>query len=130
VRRGEYTPTVASGHNFSVSIDILNSGWAWLHKPRDARLMLRTRATTHVYDLSNGGHQKLATGDPNPALGHGGAPPAQTFEVRLAIPAPDVPAPDAPQRIPYAVKLTSSRNGVNVFDENTGENNLGMSTTV
>jgi hypothetical protein len=52
-------------------------------------------------------------------------PPAGTYSVRLAI-----PDPHAPNRIPYAVKLASLRDGVNVFDGATGENKLGVSDTV
>ena len=48
-----------------------------------------------------------------------------TYSLRLAI-----PDPDAPRRIPYAVKLATLRGGTNVFDGPTGENDLGVSIKV
>ena len=125
VTRVEYTPTVASGQSFSVTIDIANSGWARLHKPRDAKLVLRSGSTTHVYDLSAGATKSWAPGTTTQISVTAAPPPAGTYGVRLAI-----PDPDAPTQIPYAVKLASLRGGVNVFDGSTGENNLGVSITV
>ena len=37
VKRVEYTPAVASGEKFSVTIDVANSGWARLQKSRTAQ---------------------------------------------------------------------------------------------
>jgi hypothetical protein len=125
VTRVEYTPTVASGQSFSVTIDIANSGWARLHKPRDAKLVLRSGSTTYVYDLSAGATKSWVPGTTTQISVTAAPPPAGTYGVRLAI-----PDPDAPTRIPYAVKLASLRGGVNVFDGSTGENNLGVSITV
>ncbi len=127
----DYTLTVAAGQSFSVAIDISNSGWARFQRPPDAaqqrvaKLVLRSGTTTHVYDLSNGVTREWAPGTTTQLSVTTPAPPAGTYEVRLAI-----PDPDAPTHVPYAVKMASLRNGVNVFDENTGENNLGVSITV
>ena len=58
---------------------------------------------------------------------------AGTYSVRLAIPDPDVPTnlpENSLRRISYAVKLASLRNGTNVFDANTGENDLGVTIMV
>jgi hypothetical protein len=131
VTRVEYTPTVASGQNFSVTIDILNSGWARLHKPRRARLVLRNESTPpQSYDLLAG---ETETWAPETTTRLSASEPAPitpgTYSVRLAIPDPDVPD-DAPTYIPNAVRLASLRDGVNVFDGNTGDNNLGVSITV
>jgi hypothetical protein len=125
VTRVEYTPTVASGQNISVSIDIENSGWARLHRPRRARLVLRSGSTRRVYTLSAGATKNWAPGTTTRISVSAAPPPAGTYGVRLWI-----PDPDAPARIPYAVKLASRRGGVNVFDEGTGENNLGVSIIV
>ena len=125
VLRVEYTPTVGAGQNFSVRIDIKNSGWARLHKPRSAKLVLRSEATRHVYGLSAGATKNWAPGTTTRISVTAAPPVAGTYQVRLAI-----PDPDAPKRIPYAVKLASKRGGVNVFDSSTGENNLGVSITV
>lgn len=125
VTRVEYSPTVASGQNFSVTIDIANSGWARLHKRRNAKLVLRKGSTVHVYPLANGATENWAPGTTTRISATAAPPPAGTYGVRLAI-----PDPDAPTRTPYAVKLASKRGGVSVFDEGTGENNLGISITV
>lgn len=125
VKRVEYTKTVTAGQNFTVLIDIENSGWARLHKPRNAQLVLRSGSTVHRYSLSDGATRDWEPGKTKRISATKPAPPAGTYSVRLAI-----PDPDAPTRIPYAVKLASRRGGVNVFDGNTGENNLGVSITV
>ncbi|MDF2049316.1 DUF4832 domain-containing protein [Arthrobacter sp. Cr_A7] len=125
VTRVEYTPTVAPGQNFTVSVDILNSGWARLHKHRDAQLVLRKGSTTHVYPLSNGATETWKPGTTTQISVTDTAPPTGTYELRLTI-----PDPDAPTRILYAVKLASQRCGVNIFDASTAENDLGISMTV
>ncbi len=139
VTRVEYTQTVAPGQNFSVTIDVANSGSARLHKPRKAKLALRSGSTKHVYDLSVGETENWAPGTTTRISVTEAPPPPGTYSVRLAIPDPDVPDPDpdpdipdpyARARIAYAVKLASLRDGVNVFDESTGENDLGVSVTV
>ncbi len=58
------------------------------------------------------------------------APPPGTYEVRLWIPDPDLPAGYPMAKITYAVKLATKRNSANVFDPCTGENNLCVSITV
>jgi hypothetical protein len=131
VTRVEYTPTVASGQSFSVTIDIANSGWARLHKPRKAKLVLRSESTTHVYDLSAGATESLAPGTPPTQISVTEAPPpVGTYSVRLWILDPDVPSGATKAKIEYAVKLATKRNGDKVFDPNTGENDLGVSITV
>lgn len=125
VTRVEYTPAVAPGQSFSVTIDILNSGWARLHKHRDAQLVLRQGSTTRAYPLSNGATDSWEPGTTTQVSVTDTPPPAGTYEVWVAI-----PDPDAPTRIPYAVKLASQRSGVNIFDASTGENSLGISITV
>jgi hypothetical protein len=121
VKRVAYTQTVTPGQMFSVTIDVENSGWARLEKPRDAKLVLRSGSRTYVYGLSAGATKNWAPGTTTRMSVTAVAPPAKTYNVRLAI-----PDPDAPSRIPYAVKLASLRGGANVFDANTGENNLGL----
>ena len=120
-----YANSCGSGEKFSVTIDIANSGWARLHKPRTAKLVLRSGSTTHAYTLSAGATKNWAPGTTTRISVTAAPPPAGTYSVRLAI-----PDPHAPNRIPYAVKLASLRGGVNVFDANTGENKLGVSITV
>jgi hypothetical protein len=126
VTRVEYTPTVAAGGTFTVEIDIVNSGWAKLHRPRTAKVVLRSGASSTSYTPSNSGTSGWAPGTTTTLVVTASAPStAGTYSIRLAI-----PDPDAPARIPYAVKLASLRNGVNVFDPTYGENNLGVSITV
>jgi hypothetical protein len=127
VKRVAYTPTVAvaSGQKLSVTIDIQNSGWARLHKPREAKLVLRSRSATKTYRLSAGATKNWAPGTTTQISVTAAPPPAGTYSVRLAI-----PDPNAPKRIPYAIKLASLRGGVNVFDGTTGENSLGVSINV
>ena len=143
VKRVEYTPTVAAGGSFTVMIDIENSGWAKLHKPRTAEVVLRSSSTPpQRYTPSNSATAEWApappdamTSPPTTRLTLTDAAPTTpgTYSVRLAIPDPDVPtdlAEDDPTRISYAVKLASLREGKNVFDANTGENDLGATITV
>lgn len=113
VTRVEYTPTVAASESFSVRIDILSSGWARLHKPRKAKLVLRSGSVAlPPYDAQSGGETELwAPGTTTQISFTGAPPPAGTYEVRLAI-----PDPDAPERISYAVRLASLRNNMKVFD--------------
>lgn len=125
VKRVDYTPAVASGHNFSVTIDIANSGWARLPRPREAKLVLRSGQAARVYGPSNGATRDWAPGTTTLVSVTAAPPPAGIYEVRLAI-----PDPGAPVHIPYAVKLASLRGGANVFDGSTGENILGISLTV
>jgi hypothetical protein len=128
VKRVAYTPTVTatSGEKFTVMMDIENSGWASLPKPRDAKLVLRSGSTTSVYRLSAGTTKNWAPGTTTQiSVTAAAPPPIGTYSVRLAI-----PDPNAPKQIPYAVKLASLRGDVNVFDNRTGENDLGVSITV
>ena len=121
----QYTPVVAAGQDFSVTINILHSGWARLHKPRRAKLVLRSGSEMHPFDLLNDKTERWAPGTATQISFTGAPPPAGTYSVRLAI-----PDPDKPDAILYAVRLASMRGGANVFDESTGENNLGVSITV
>lgn len=125
VKRVEYTPTVAPGGRFSVTVDIRNGGWARLHKSRNAKLVLRSGSTTYAYPLSASATNTWKPGDTIRISAAAAPPPRGTYSVRLAI-----PDPHAPDRIPYAVKLASLRGGVNVFDGATGDNKLGVSITV
>jgi hypothetical protein len=132
VTRVEYTPTAAAGGPFTVLVDVANTGWARLHKPRDAKLVLRSGSTTQVYPLSAGTVASWAPGTTTRVSVTGTAPAAGTYSVRLWIPDPDAPSGGtyAQTRIDYAVKLASLRGGANVFDGANGENNLGVSITV
>jgi hypothetical protein len=62
VKRVEYTPTIASGEKFMVTIDIANSGWARLHKSRTAKLILRSGSTKYTYPLSASATKNWAPG--------------------------------------------------------------------
>jgi hypothetical protein len=125
VTRVEYTPTVSAGQPFTVLVDIHNTGWARLHKPRTAKLVLRSGATTYVYDFGSGATQSWAPNTTTRLSVSAVAPPAGTYSIRLWI-----PDPDNTSKIDYAVKLASQRGGANVFDGTNGENNLGVSMTV
>ena len=127
VTRVEYTPTVAAGQTFQVRVDVENTGWAKLHKPRQANLVLRNGSTTHVHNVPSGAGAvaSWAPGQTTTISVDAPAPSAGTYSVRLWI-----PDPDAPSWIPYAVKLATKRNNANVFDATTGENKLGVSITV
>ena len=153
VTRVEYPETVSAGETFSVAVDVVNTGWARLHKPRDAKLMLRNGATSHgPYTFSDGPPvsnwapgQPAATITATIAAGGDPPPPPGTYEVRLWIPDLDfldflerenLKPDDYPEaNINYAVKLATKRNdangdSVNVFDQTTAENDLGVKITV
>jgi hypothetical protein len=124
----EYTKTVSAGDTFSVTVDVENNGWARLHKPRDAKLVLRNGATPPLdpYTFSGGPVSNWAPGTTTRISVSDSAPPPGTYSVWLWI-----PDPDAPSRIPYAVKLATLRDdGKNVFDQTTGENDLGVEIEV
>jgi hypothetical protein len=137
VKRVEYTPNVAPGGSFTVVIDIENTGWAKLHKPRTAEVVLRAGGTPpERYTPSNNATAEWApapdTMTPPPTtrleLTDDAPMTAGTYSVRLAIHDPDAPAEAFP--FPYSVKLASKRNGVRLFDANTGENDLGVTIKV
>jgi hypothetical protein len=125
VVRVEYPQTVGAGQSFTVHVDIYNSGWARLHKPRTAKLVLRgPSVVTHT--PANSATNGWAPGSTTRLTVTANAPATTgSYQLRLAI-----PDPFAPSKIPYAVKLASKRGGANVFDAATGENNLGVSITV
>jgi hypothetical protein len=130
VKRVEYTQNVAPGGSFTVVIDIENSGWAKLHKPRTAEVVLRADGIPpERYTPSNSATAEWAPapGTTTTRLELTDTAPITpgTYSVRLAI-----PDPDARERIAYAVKLASKRNGVRLFDANTGENDLGVTIEV
>jgi hypothetical protein len=124
VTRVVYTPSATPGGSFTVNVDVVNSGWAKLQKPREAKLVLRG-PTTQTYLPSNRATENWAPGQPITLSFTGTAPAAGVYSVRLAI-----PDPDAPTNKNYAIKLATVRNGVNVFETATGENNLGVSINV
>ena len=131
VTRVEYTPTVAAGQNYQVNIYIRNVGWARLHKPRDAKLVLRNGASTQIRDLVGGDVETWGPGETKQLSITAQAPSTPgTYRVRLWIPDPDLPAGYPTAKINYAVKLATKRNNANVFDQTTGENDLGVSITV
>jgi hypothetical protein len=126
VKRVEYTPTVASGGNFTVNIDIKNSGYSRLHRPRTAYIRLRSGST--VYEYTPQLKSATATWEPSQTVTvsyTGAAPPPGTYEVRLAIPDPY----NTSHRL-YDVKLATKRNGTNVYEAATGENNLDVDIIV
>jgi len=126
----EYTETFSAGETFSVAVDVKNTGWARLHKPRDAKLVLRNGGTPLEYTFSGGPVSNWAPGTPTTISVSDSAPPPGTYSVWLWIPDPDLPAGYPTAKINYAVKLATKRNNANVFDQTTGENDLGVSITV
>lgn len=140
VAKAEYTPTVSTGQRFTVTLDIKNTGWARLHKPRNAKLIFRQGSTPlpAPYVANSGGATvNWAPGVTTRVKYDHVAPPAGTYSLHLAIFDPDSPVDHGkpPARNPkwaydYAVKLASLRNGKNIFNAGTGENDLGITITV
>jgi hypothetical protein len=128
--------------------NVENTGWARLHKPRDAKLVLRNGATSHgPYTFSDGPPvSDWAPGQPAETItatvaagGDPPPPPPGTYRVRLWIPDPDLleflstaPNPEDYEKAKthYAVRLATLRDGVNVFDPDTAENDLGVEIEV
>jgi hypothetical protein len=125
VTRVAYSSAVAVGEPLEIVVDIANTGWARLHKPRQAKLVLRGTSVTHVYDVASGATADWAPGQTVRLAASAAVPSAGTYSLRLWI-----PDPDAPTRTGYAVRLASLRGGANVFDASTGENVLGASISV
>ena len=153
VTRVEYPETVSTGETFSVAVDVVNTGWARLHKPRIAKLVLRRNVAPpdpdkEVYVLDGGEVETWEPGDdPNQlSITEQEAPSTPgKYSVRLWIPDPDLKDNDPDKvlveqggqgvlpkaTINYAVKLATLRDGVNnVFDQTTGENDLGVEIEV
>lgn len=129
----EYASTVAAGQSFQVRVQVANTGWAKLHKPRQAKIVLRSGSLSYPFEIpevSGGAVASWAPGQTTLISVTACPPPPGTYKVRLWIPDPDVVDPDAPWRIPYAVKLATKHNGGNVFDPATGENDLGVEIEV
>lgn len=138
VERVAFPPRVAAGERVSVSIDVRNTGWARLHNPREAFVVLRSEGDALVAAGAIEGYGSLeGTVEGGAAVrdwAPGGTarlsvtferPPAGSYSVRLLIPEPgraDLRA--------YAVRLASLRDGVPVWDEATGENDLGVTIRV
>ena len=126
-----------------MTVDVKNTGWARLHKPRDAKLVLRNGGTPLEYTFSGGPVSNWAPGTKTTISVSDSAPPPGTYSVRLWIPDPDLleflsteEALSKPEdyydnaKTNYAVKLATLRNGDNVFDQTTGENDLGVEIEV
>jgi hypothetical protein len=146
----EYTKTVTLGQNFLVRVYLTNTGWAKLHKPRQAWLLLRNGSTVlPPYEFSSGDVASWAPGQPMTISVNAPAPSVGEYEVRLWIPDPDAvirdgegnPIPEVPvpvddqsadqkSRIAYSVKLATLRNGSSVFVPTSGENYLGAKIEV
>src|SRR5215217_1051919 len=152
VTRVEYPETVSAGDTFSVAVDVVNTGWARLHKPRIAKLVLRNVAPPdpdkEVYVLDGGKVETWEPGwepgdEPNQlSITEQEAPSTPgKYSARLWIPDPDLQDNDPDEvleaqggqgdlpkaTINYAVKLATLRDdGTNVFDQATGENDLGV----
>jgi|SRR5215211_1511667 len=153
VTRVEYPETVSAGDTFSVAVDVVNTGWARLHKPRIAKLVLRLVAPPdpdkEVYVLDGGKVETWEPGwepgdEPNQlSITEQEAPSTPgKYSARLWIPDPDLQDNDPDEvleaqgdlpkaTINYAVKLATLRDdGTNVFDQATGENDLGVEIEV
>ena len=147
VRSVEYPETVSAGETFRVAVDVVNTGWARLHKPRIAKLVLRHGAPPdpdkEVHDLDGGKVETWEPGDQPKQLSITTQAPSTPgkYSVRLWIPDPDLQDNDPDEvlevqedipkaTINYAVKLATLRNGANVFDQTTGENDLGVEIEV
>ena len=135
-----------------MAVDVVNTGWARLHKPRIAKLVLRNGAPPdpdkEVHELDGGKVETWEPGDEPKQLSITTQAPSTpgTYSVRLWIPDPDLQDNDPDEvlevqedipkaTINYAVKLATKRNdangdSVNVFDQTTGENNLGVEIEV
>jgi hypothetical protein len=132
VRSVEYTKDVSTRGTFSVAVDVENTGWARLHKPRDAKLVLRNGATPPLeYTFSGGPVSNWAPGTKT-TISVSDSAPLGTYSVWLGISDPDLPNPDdnPEAKTNYAVKLATKRNDANVFDPDTAENDLGVEITV
>ncbi|MFF0991559.1 DUF4832 domain-containing protein [Kocuria nitroreducens] len=147
VTRADYTQTVPAGQKFTVMIDVKNTGWARLHKPRRAQLFLRKVSTAWTVPF---GYAATDTAGPTMNWAAGStprvtytdvAPPTGKYSVHLAIFDPEAPViwnqpePRDPNqreewRYHYAVKLASKRDGANLFRQTTGMNDLGIFITV
>ena len=101
VTRVEYTPRVTQGETIQVSVDIKNTGWAKLHKPRQARLVLQNDnpapPSTAIGSrwsrpfLIGGDVENWAPGQTTTISYDGRAPSGEgVYSVRLQIPDPDV----------------------------------------
>jgi hypothetical protein len=145
-----YPASVASGASMTLSVDIQNSGFAKFPNYRTAYFVLRGTGGNFVVGTSNPKPDTYAviapTSQLNPTVRNWNedasttfsqtfpAPPAGTYTVHLYIPDPDCIASgaqcDDTVKKNYAVKLATKRNGVSVFDDTLGTNNLGVSVTV
>jgi len=125
VLRVEYPQTVGAGQPFTIEIDVTNTGWSALHKPRTAMIVLRDGSTVASHVPTNSATATWLPGTTTTLVVNANAPSAGTYNVRLAI-----PDPDALTNTDYAVKLATKRGGLNVFDDNTGENDLGVEILV
>ncbi|MCA9610687.1 MAG: hypothetical protein KC619_34065, partial [Myxococcales bacterium] len=114
-----------------------NTGWARLHNPRRARLVLRAASGAFVAGAPLDGYATLPGALEGDAVE--GWAPGETSTLTARFPAPDagtytlhvvLPDGDRPEVTAYAIALASRRAGAPLFDPATGENSLGLTMHV
>ncbi|MCB9598232.1 MAG: DUF4832 domain-containing protein [Sandaracinaceae bacterium] len=127
----EYAPAATVGQPTTIAIQIRNTGWARLHNPRRASVVLRGDERLVV-----GGAELPGSVEGDDVVTWG---PGEVITVRARFAAPAVgtyglrlwlPDADRPDVIPYAIAIASTRGGAPLRDGATGENDLGLTMTV
>jgi hypothetical protein len=121
VLKVEYTPSVRAGELFEVLVTIKNTGWARMHRPRCAALVLQAGLNRSEFNMEWGAVQVWAPGEWETTLRVHDLAPVEPdrYAVRLWIPDPDAEVVTA-----YAVKLASKLNSEELFNPATGDNSL------
>ncbi len=132
LERVTYPPVVEAGERARVTLRIRNTGWARLHVPRRARLVLRSGDEAWAVGEPLAGYTEVegsVSGDAVRAWGPGETaqlvveltPPGPgTYRLHLRIPDADRPEEGR------AIALATTRDGASIFDPSRGENDLGV----
>jgi hypothetical protein len=125
VEQVEYPPAVAADEALVVRVTVRNTGWSRMHRPRTASVVLRDGDTAYELATTASAVRDWIPGEAAILEATGPLPAPGTYELRLHI-----PDPGAPEIVPYAVRLASTRAGEPLFDETTGENVLGVQLSI
>lgn len=131
----EYTKTITFGQAIEIHVDVMNTGWSRMHKPREAMFVLQSHSSKwrRTYGPFDSGFEVENWVPYKPVrLSYAGYRPlVGTWQIGLWIPDPDVARLRRRSlSTMYSVRFATLRNGKSLFNSEFGFNDLGVSITV
>jgi len=122
----EYPPEVTGAQRAVVRVHVRNTGWARMHNPRRAVLVLSSGGEpVEATEIAGDAVERWRPGETSVLEATFEDVPAGNWRVRLALPDPDRPDVRA-----YAVRIASARDGAPLFDEAMADHDLGVAVSV